>query len=133
MPQPVSINTMDRGYPMPRTSRSAVERDLPLRTAKADENFRNRFASTPDVWIEGAAAMRAPFRRFTSRGRMFDGYIYVDRAMRPWRFVHTVGQAYADKLTADLAEYGDAGVFLLTTHVLPGVRLPETCTVVEVR
>lgn len=107
--------------------------DQPPQSHAGDEDFRDRFAVTPDVWIEGAVPALKGFRRYTRRDRVFDGCIYVDNMIRNWRFVHTLTQAEADRLAFHLDEYGDCGCYVLTTRVQPGVRLRDTLWLVEVR
>lgn len=88
---------------------------------------------TPDVWIEGAEPALKNHRRYTRRDRVFDGCIYVNDIIRNWVFIHTLDQAAVDRIAHHLDEYSAAGCFILTTRVLPGVRLPATCWLVEVR
>lgn len=98
-----------------------------------DEDFRNRFAACPDVWIPGAEPLDGSFHRFTRRDRVWDGYIAVDRMLRQWRFEHTLTQRAHDKLVENIDAYGAVGAFVLTTRVEPGVRVHDRLWIVEVR
>lgn len=107
--------------------------DEPVQTSARDEDFRDRVAACPDVWIPGAEPGIGTFRRFTRRDRVWDGYIVVERMLRQWRFEHTLTRRAHDRLVENIDAYGAAGAFILTTRVEPDLKVQDRLWIVEVR